>query len=430
MENINLSYLRPLKAKKLQNTYESSLIEKQSLNADVYSNATILPLKKHHTEHLLFGYAGVLDSDGYYVSESAIEGVVESGYQSQCEKTIDKKVVYCGYLVNHWGHFLVEAVARLWYFLENDETIDNYVFVIDCEEEREIKGNYKEFFELPGVWDKLEIINQPQKYREVVVPELGYERTKHFSEQFKNIFKTVGDNIVADGTWNRYDRVFFTRSHLKKANQFEIGNDFVDSFFENNDYKILAPEEITLSQMIFYLRNSNVCAMVSGTLHHNVLFGNDGQDIIIIEKQPFTIDHTVGINIAKHLGVIYIDANLSIYPVDFGAGPFILAPTKCFKRFVDDYSYRMPNESYLSERYLKKAFKKYIKKYVGYYGYQWVVKEAYYSNIDYIYEAYMESWNVYNKFLTLKKPFKFSHLFCSVYYKGFIKRLIGFLVKR
>ena len=42
----------------------------------------------------------------------------------------------------------------------------------------------------------------------------------------------------------------------------------------------------------------------------------------------------------------------------------------------------------------------------------------------------MESWNVYNKFLTLKKPFKFSHLFCSVYYKGFIKRLIGFLVKR
>ena len=40
----------------------------------------------------------------------------------------DEKVVYCGYLVNHWGHFLIEAVTRLWYFMERDATIDVYPY--------------------------------------------------------------------------------------------------------------------------------------------------------------------------------------------------------------------------------------------------------------------------------------------------------------
>ena len=73
-------------------------------------------------------------------------------------------MVYCGYLVNHWGHFLVEAVNRLWYALKNDQTVDKYVFFLDEGQEREIKGNYKEFFQLLKIWDKVELINTPTKY--------------------------------------------------------------------------------------------------------------------------------------------------------------------------------------------------------------------------------------------------------------------------
>lgn len=35
----------------------------------------------------------------------------------------------------------MEGVARLWYFLENDSSVDSYVFALDEGETREIKGN-------------------------------------------------------------------------------------------------------------------------------------------------------------------------------------------------------------------------------------------------------------------------------------------------
>ena len=53
-------------------------------------------------------------------------------------------MVFCGYFINHWGHFLVEAVSRLWYFIQEDNTqIDKYVFVVGENEHRILKGNYK-----------------------------------------------------------------------------------------------------------------------------------------------------------------------------------------------------------------------------------------------------------------------------------------------
>ena len=67
--------------------------------------------------------------------------------------------MYCGYLVPQWGHFLVEAVTRLWFFLKNDLSIDNYVFFIEENSDRSVSGNYREFLELLGVWNKIEVKN-------------------------------------------------------------------------------------------------------------------------------------------------------------------------------------------------------------------------------------------------------------------------------
>lgn len=421
---IEYKYLRKQKAKRIRETYESSFAEKRELSAPVYSNSTILPVKKYHDKDLLFGYAGVLDENGKYIKESSIKKIIDFGYETKCDEIIDKKVVYCGYLVNHWGHFLVEAVARLWYYLENDDTIDSYVFVLDLDEEREIKNNYKEFFELLGIGDKLEIINKPQKYREVVVPQLGYSRAEYYSQQHKSVFEVVADNITIDASWETYDKIFFTRSGFSKAKQFEIGMDMLDSYFGNNGFKIVSPEKISLSQMIYLIRNAEVCANASGTLQHNMLFAKDDQTLLLIEKQPYTNDYSIDINRAKNLNVIYIDANLSIYPVDFGAGPFVLMYNKYLEQFTIDNSYCQPHSNYLHQRYKNKIFKQYMKTYVDYYGYQWIMKEEYYECVDYLYEAYLEALDTYNDYIRIKKPFKFVQIFDIRYIKGIIKRII------
>ena len=50
-------------------------------------------------------------------------------YETDDVKIVEKVVVYCGFFMEHWGHFLLEVTLRLWYALEEKEYIDEYVFL-------------------------------------------------------------------------------------------------------------------------------------------------------------------------------------------------------------------------------------------------------------------------------------------------------------
>ena len=154
MYHIEYQYLRPKKAAALKRWHEGNLEVRENLQVWHGENATILPLRKD--SRVQFGLGGVVDAEGNYVNLSAIPDRVQFAYEFANPEFRDEKVVYCGYMINHWGHFLIEAVCRLWYFLEKDPTIDKYIFFLDENEEREIKGNYREFLQLLGIWDKLE----------------------------------------------------------------------------------------------------------------------------------------------------------------------------------------------------------------------------------------------------------------------------------
>ena len=423
--NINYNYLRPKKADRLKEWYSRPFECRDDLEAYTYSDATILPLKQFENDSVQFGRGGVVTENGEYVDKSSIEARVYGSYEVEncCEK--DEKVVYCGYLINHWGHFLVEAICRLWYFLENDDSVDKYVFFLQENEERQIKGNYKEFFELLGVFDKLEIINKPTKYREVIVPELSYKARTYYSEEFKRIFETVAANVTAAEDWEKYEKIFLTRSQLKKAQKYEFGMEAVDSFFRNNGYKIISPEKISLSELIFLIRNASDCASVSGSLPHNMLFANDMQKLTIVEREVLNNDFQVDFNRVKNFSVTYIDAHIALYPVNF-SGPFIMFCEGELKKYAQAHKMQPPDKKYCTEKYINKCFKKYIKKYLNEYGYQWYMMDWYiqYNHIGYIYEAYQDGAEYFADYINRRKPIFIYQFFSLSSVKRFIKSVL------
>lgn len=203
MYSLDYTYLRPKKAAWLKRMYDTPLAQRQDLQVWQGQNATILPLRETRGEGLLFGRGGVVDEQGAYVPLSGIPDRILYGYPFENPPFRDERVVYCGYLVNHWGHFLVEAVTRLWYVFQGDPTVDRYVFTLDEGDSRELVGNYAEFFRLLGIRDKLEILSAPTTYREVVVPEIGFQCMQFFSPQYLQIFDAISecaDNINSAST--------------------------------------------------------------------------------------------------------------------------------------------------------------------------------------------------------------------------------------
>ncbi len=421
---VDYRYLRPKKAAALKKWYDMPF-EKITPSHTAYPNAVILPLKQFPEDQLAFGRGGVVDEQGNYVDDSAIDRRVQYGYDIGDNIPFkDEKVVYCGYLINHWGHFLIEAVSRLWYFLEGDTTIDKYVFFLKRDEERTLRGNYKEFFVLLGIWDKLEIINTPTCYREVIVPQLGYKWRRHYSDQQKAVFDTIANNITVKDDWKISDKIFFTRNQFKKAADSEFGAEVIDEFFENNGYTLLAPEKFTLSEMIYYIRNAKICASISGTLPHNMLFSVDNQKLLIIERNVLNNEIQADINRIKGLHVLPIDANLAIYPINAGGGPFIFSYKGMLEKYAEDNQLKPVSEKYCSEKFFRKMFRQYMRFYRKGFYLRWFMTDWMINYTDYLYEAYLDSEQYFKPYLHGLKPYKFIDCFRLRFIKQFIKRML------
>ena len=422
MLSIDYRYLRPKKAEALKAWYDAPVEVRENPEIWQGSNATILPLRRDDQQ--LFGRGGVVDSDGNYVDLSAIPGRVQYAYPFENAEYRDETVVYCGYLVNHWGHFLIEGVTRLWYFLENDRRVDKYVFFLDEHEEREIKGNYREFLELLKIWDRLEIINRPTTYREVIVPELGIHMRTAYTPKLVKVFDAAADSVVPDPGWETPEKIYFSRSQFQKGLPFESGYDTLDNFFAKNGYTILYPEKVPLSRMIHYIRNSKVVASLSGSLPHNMLFANQGQRVEIVERLVISDDNQTDVNRMRQLQVTYIDASIPIYPVDF-VGPLIMGYTDCLKRFAEDKGYAPPDGQYLTEKHDRRCFVKYMKAYVDLYNCNWFMADWYAPFAESLYEGFRAGQAHFGAYLNRKKPYRWYHYFEFHYWKQFVKRLLN-----
>lgn len=339
--HIDYRYLRPKKAAWLKRMYNTPFEQKENLSVWRGKNATILPLRETQCENLLFGRGGVVDEQGRYVPLSGIETRIWHGYPFQSPVYRDEKVVYCGYLVNHWGHFLVEAVTRLWYALEHDSSVDKYVFFLDEGEERSVQGNYQEFFRLLKIWDKLEIINTPTTYREVIVPEISFQCMKFYSVRYLDIFDTAAANITVDPCWDHPEKLYFTRTQFARGNNYDFGLEALDNYFSRNGYMVLAPETISLSQLIFYIRGASEIATISGSVHHNMLFAANGQKLVIMERLIINDDHQVCINRMRGFSVTPVDANFHLYTVDT-AGPYMVGYNHILNEYTNEHKMSPP----------------------------------------------------------------------------------------
>lgn len=423
MFQVDYSYLRPKKAAWLKRMYNTPFETKQTLSVWKGENATIFPLRDLREEGLLFGRGGVLDQTGAYVPLSGFETRIYHAYPFDNPVYRDEKVVYCGYLVNHWGHFLVEAVTRLWYVLEKDDTVDKYVFFYDENLEREIKGNYQEFFDLLKISDKVEVINTPTTYREVIVPEPAFFCMRYYSPKFLEMFDFMVSNARVEPSWPTYDKIYFTRSSFAKDNNYDFGLDSLDSFFRNNGFYPLAPETVTLSQMIHMIRNASEIATISGSVHHNMLFGRNGQKLTIMERLIINDDHQVSINMLKELNVTSVDANFHLYPVDT-CGPYVVGCNHILEKFAMDRNMALPDEDFTTKEYRDACFKQYMRSYQDNYRHRWFMASWYAEIADSLYEAYEDNYPYFQEYLDGNKPFLREHYFQIHYWKQFIKRML------
>lgn len=369
---IEFNYLYEFNKSRYERAYSNELKEKTLTTYNI-KNAIILPARQDNCS--LFGLGGVINEEKQYIKESGIiskgryiyndieaETNVFGGLYQYNQKdliNIKKKVVYLGYISNHWGHFLVDFSTRLWYFLKNDDKNLEYVYVIKENAKFELINNIKRFFSLLGLdINRIHFINKPTKFDDVIVPEPSYITNKYYSQEFLEIFDRVAESVQIDNT-KKYEGCYLTRSNWYKSKNTEIGEDVLIQLFKENGYKIVSPEKLTLDEQIRYIRQSKIVAGITGTITHNMLFAQNNQKLVIFNKTYNFNSMQKDINIIRKLDITYVDSYISILPVPLGNGPFNIIYNENMEKYIKDNKLDKKSTEVYSEYTQKRNLKKF-----------------------------------------------------------------------
>lgn len=342
----DFKYVNPGNREELLEFVSKDFYKKEKLFVKCIKEGVVLPLKRSGPDGPLFGYGGVLDENGNYVIESAqlgngntrdrFNGKYE--YDRANELYFDETVVYIGAFPEHWGHFLVDMVCRLWYFVENLH-MNRIVY---CSANQDIDGVYLRFFNLLGIEkDRLMRIKEPSRFRKIIIPQTGYSVSNYFTDEYRSVFRKVISNIPRMDL-EPYERIYMSREHLKEAQDKEIGEKNIEFNFKMNGFHVLYMEELSLEEQIFYINNSKIIVALSGTLCHNILFSNNETKLILLNKTHMINNHQVLINQMMNNTVIWIDVYREPYkhfPISYGHGPFLI-DSRGLKDFFTDMKWQ------------------------------------------------------------------------------------------
>ncbi len=354
-DKIDLTYLRPLKRKKVADQLKS-LKKKDRLTAIGYEKAVVLPGKDRN--------GGVVDRENRFIEESATDWFGgHYGFDADDVTDDDRKAVYLGaYMDDCWGHIIVCLLVRFWYFRKNDSSIDTYVITSLKPGQKFNNKPLNEILALFGVSDRIEFVDKPIRFREVVIPERSFTPGS-YSDEFMDVLDTIRDRALEmtlpeEGP----KKIFLSRSHYYRAKNNEAGLALLDHYFEKNGFAIVYPEERSLADLIQLLQGAEVCASESGSITFNTLFSKNGLNVIIIERLAIFADGNLAVNLSDINSITYIDGSYTIHPVNVGEA-CILGYTEEFRRYSNDHNMLHPDAEYTSAEYLQQCFERYTDQY-------------------------------------------------------------------
>lgn len=395
----NFTYLRPQKASQSLSTLKNLENRTGHLDVKTFENCMLIP-----------DYSRTEENDNNHKSDGVCETFgCTAGSKARLYHTgvrnnlIRGNCLFGGFYLGVYGHFLVETLARIWYFFESKDTaIDKIVFVSDDPQMHPPKGNIRRFLELSGLLDKMVLINCETSFDHLIVPDMALS---HFwyADEFRLVFDIVRTKVLQNRPIIPSQKVFLTRSGLSKAKENEININKLDAFFLSNGYKLLSPEKMTLDELIVELSKSTVLSSINGTLAHNILFAPKSMMFNIIERHGFINSWQMGCDLVSKSPATYIDC----YDLPQMSNPigfvFLYSDTKYMHKWAQD-NHMTLNTFLNSPQDHKRTLKNFLQRCKRQDGYT-----PYYLDFDIkrapIYaEAIVECESVYSSWLRRKRP--------------------------
>ena len=238
--------------------------------------------------------AAAFDVDGRLVPNSQLSrsareiSKIES--TPRCTGPNYDEAIYVGPLLNHYGHFMLEALSRLWYAAK----FPDIPILWSCRvlpdlpvEKLKMRARYLSF--QIDILSELGIVNSPLfctetcSVRRLHVPASGYRISDIFTKTHDN-FLSVKEYLPQSGK-----KVWLSRSRLKNIYDIgELNSARIEARLHDDGWDIYHPQEHSFSDQLSVLASAERVAGLEGSALHNLIFLKNCQNLqvdIVIRRR-------------------------------------------------------------------------------------------------------------------------------------------------
>ena len=333
-----------------ENTHKMYRIDRP-MEVEELARGVILP-QKEVADGPMWGLGGVCREDGSFEQLSYYDGgwaTHGGGYEWQDEEYVDQDVVYFGMYFNHWGHFLIDLMGRLWYFAQGKGKGLKLAYL----GEEEPRGTFLQIFQLLGLnQEDLIHITKPTRFRKVIVPEFSCKSCEWYSDEYRGIFDAMIRQVEQEDyepeKLKQLQKVYFARTSFGKAKATEFGEDLIVEWMKSNGFTPIAPETLSVRDQIYVWNRAEEIACLDGSIPMSLAFSaNQNLKLTVLHKT--SLEH---LNLELYLLMRPCDVKLldvwhepfKGYPRNIGAGPFLLYMGEDAKAYSEQRGWEFPFE--------------------------------------------------------------------------------------
>lgn len=336
--NYNLDYLNSTIKAEIENKISESLFVEKELSCPVYNNAIVVPKTNNCSGYVVSSNHKIIQDS--YIEESGNQKYNDADYEV---KEDDRVVIFiCNFISSCYGHAITDGLRKLW-FLNTPkyaELKNKGVSLIGLTyNQQPIPKYYYTLLRMLGVDVKIELITEPTRFKKIYLPEnslIWENHYRYFTKEFSDTINIIKKYVISHTNPFHYDKVYFTRTQLQPSLR-EMGESSLVNIFEENGFKIIAPETLPLEDQIRIVIDSKCFAATEGSISHTSIFCQPGTEIIVLRKCNHFNTYQHVINEVANLVVTYIDAHHSSMAkkTRIWAGPFYLSVTKYVRKYFN-----------------------------------------------------------------------------------------------
>jgi hypothetical protein len=176
------------------------------------------------------------------------------------------------------------------------------------------------------------------QYRSIIIPEPSIQLHNYYHDEFNKTVKAILRTLPRKEPKD----LFLSKKNHSFFNGKSIGEDTLESAFRKNNFDIIYPESIPLSDFIAMLHSAKTVASISGTSAHNAMFMSQDSNIICLNRSNHHHPLQIMIGEMRKINTSYVDVFFNFLSPNFGNGPFNIIISKYFIRFARFHKIQLP----------------------------------------------------------------------------------------